>query len=213
MTRDARERQGTRRGEVSGNWANPLTDHGVCEQTTVVDCGQNPQESERAESGRTLVLNASYQPISTIGTRRAAVLLLMNAAELIEGTGRYFRSPSTSVPVPSVIRLVRQNRSPGRYRVNLSKRTVFARDHGRCAYCRKPAENIDHVIPRSRSGGTHTWTNVVASCQGCNNRKGARTPEEAGMQLLCQPVEPRGAEAFLLGLTGYRTSWAPWLGN
>lgn len=169
------------------------------------------ENSWREESERTLVLNASYQPIATINARRAAVLLLSDSAELVEGTGRYYRSPSTSVPVASVIRLNKQTRSPGRYRAALTRRAVFARDGGRCVYCQRPAENLDHVIPRSRCGGEHTWTNVVAACRGCNNRKGARTPEEAGMRLLRQPVEPRGTEAFILGLIGYRSSWAAWL--
>jgi len=41
---------------------------------------------------------------------------------------------------------------------------------------------MDHVIPRSR-GGASTWENLVACCIPCNNRKGNRTPEEAGMKL------------------------------
>ncbi len=34
------------------------------------------------------------------------------------------------------------------------------------------------------------WRNVVTSCSPCNNRKGGRLPSEAGLRLLCDPVEP-----------------------
>lgn len=159
---------------------------------------------------RTLVLNSSYQPITTVDPKRAAVLLISGVAELVEGTGSFYRSPSVSVPVASVVRLCRQTRTPRRYRVHLTRRALFARDSGKCAYCLGPAENIDHVIPKSRPGGSHTWTNVVASCQKCNVRKGARTPEEAGMRLQREPREPRGQEAFILGLSGYQPSWDAW---
>ena len=45
---------------------------------------------------------------------------------------------------------------------------------------------LDHVIPRARSGES-AWENLVACCHGCNNKKGSRTPEEAGMKLARQP--------------------------
>lgn len=168
-------------------------------------------EAGEQEFSKTLVLNSSYQPITTIDPKRAAVLMLSGIAELVEGTGGFYRSPSVSVPVASVVRLCRQTRTPRRYRVHLTRRALFARDAGKCAYCLAPAENIDHVIPKSRPGGTHTWSNVVASCQRCNVRKGARTPEEAGMKLQKTPTEPRGQEAFVLGLSGFQESWRMWL--
>ena len=45
---------------------------------------------------------------------------------------------------------------------------------------------LDHVIPRSRRG-LSTWENLVACCFSSNNRKGDRTPQEAGMVLAKQP--------------------------
>ncbi|MBN1311548.1 MAG: HNH endonuclease [Anaerolineae bacterium] len=52
----------------------------------------------------------------------------------------------------------------------------------RCAYCGCRGEGLtpDHVIPLSR-GGDNALSNIVPSCSACNLRKGARTPEEAGM--------------------------------
>ena len=65
---------------------------------------------------------------------------------------------------PPVIRLVHFVRVPFRATAPLSRRAVFARDDHRCQYCGSAAENLDHVVPRSR-GGPHTWENVVASCR------------------------------------------------
>lgn len=85
----------------------------------------------------------------------------------------------------------------------LSRRRLYARDHGLCLYCGhklgESAMTIDHVHPRSR-GGEHCWLNVVTSCRHCNQRKGCRTPDEAGMQLLAVPYAPNIAE--LLALSG-----------
>src|SRR3712207_9524749 len=59
------------------------------------------------------------------------------------------------------------------------------RDRSTCQYCHRspPAVDLtlDHVIPRSRHGES-TWENLVACCHSCNNRKGNRKPEEAGMK-------------------------------
>jgi hypothetical protein len=53
---------------------------------------------------------------------------------------------------------------------------------------------FDHVIPKKwpdgRRRGKTVWDNIVCSCQICNNKKGSRTPEEAGMQLVRRPVAP-----------------------
>jgi 5-methylcytosine-specific restriction endonuclease McrA len=73
-----------------------------------------------------------------------------------------------------------------------SRRGVMARDHFRCAYCGRTATTVDHVVPQSR-GGPNTWTNTVAACGGCNQRKGDRTPAEAGMPLRVEPSAPTWA--------------------
>lgn len=66
-----------------------------------------------------------------------------------------------------------------------NREAVFRRDLGRCRYCDTRLETnyaIDHVIPKSR-GGSNDLDNLVLTCKSCNSRKGARTPEEAGMSL------------------------------
>ena len=39
-----------------------------------------------------------------------------------------------------------------------------------CQYCGNTANQVDHVIPVSQ-GGTHSRSNLVASCATCNNAK------------------------------------------
>ena len=135
---------------------------------------------------RSLLLNASFEPLCVVSSRRAVVLVLKDKAEIVHRNGAEFRSERRTVPVPSVIRLVHFVRVPYRATAPLSRRAVFARDHHRCQYCGSNAENLDHIVPRSR-GGPHTWENVVASCRGCNARKEDRLLSECGMVLRRAP--------------------------
>jgi 5-methylcytosine-specific restriction endonuclease McrA len=138
------------------------------------------------------MLNASFEPLCVVSVRRAVVLVLKEKAEILERNGAEFRSERTIVPAPSVIRLNHFVRVPFRTRVPLSRRAVFARDGHRCQYCNRGAENIDHVVPRSR-GGEHSWENVVASCRSCNARKEDRLLHEAGLRLRRVPQAPHAA--------------------
>ena len=132
--------------------------------------------------GRALLLNASFEPLCVVPMRRAVVLVLKDKAEIVARNGGELHSERATLPIPAVIRLVHFVRVPFRNRVPLSRRAVFARDRHRCQYCNHNAENIDHVVPRSR-GGSHAWDNVVASCRSCNSRKEDRLLSEAGLRL------------------------------
>lgn len=54
---------------------------------------------------RALVLNATYEPLCVVPTRRALLLVLQAKAELLSGTGRVFHSARMSLAEPSVVRL------------------------------------------------------------------------------------------------------------
>jgi 5-methylcytosine-specific restriction endonuclease McrA len=95
--------------------------------------------------------------------------------------------------------------------VALNRRAVFARDGHRCQYCGASAENIDHVIPRSR-GGLHSWENVVASCRPCNARKRDHLLEESGMRLRRPPTIPRHRTFILVSSGAIRSEWESYLG-
>lgn len=148
----------------------------------------------------TLVLNASFEPLSTVSLRRAVVLVLQDKAVVEQArAGLRLRASHLDLPVPRVIRLVRYVRVPFRQRAPWSRRGVLVRDRHRCAYCGRRATTVDHLVPRSL-GGTDTWLNTVAACAEDNHRKADRTPAQAGMRLLVRPFEPTPADALLLAM-------------
>ena len=136
-----------------------------------------------------LVLNSSYEPINVCAARRALVLVLKGVAAAEEHGSGQVHSPRHAIRVPSVIRLLEYRRIPHQTR-SLSRKNILMRDRYTCQYCHRVMPSgeltLDHVVPRSRSGET-AWENLVACCHPCNNRKGNRTPEEAGMKLARMP--------------------------
>ncbi|GMU77640.1 MAG: HNH endonuclease [Acidimicrobiia bacterium] len=159
---------------------------------------------------RTLLLNASFEPLCVVSFRRAVVLVLKDKAEVVARNGAELHAERIAVPVPSVIRLTHFVRVPHRNRIPLSRRAVFARDGHRCQYCNRAAENIDHVVPRSR-GGAHSWENVVASCRSCNSHKEDRLLSEAGLKLRRTPRAPH-ANLWLVATAGsLDPAWEPYL--
>jgi 5-methylcytosine-specific restriction endonuclease McrA len=157
-------------------------------------------------TGRALVLNASYEPLSVVTARRALVLVLSERAVLVHGTGQDLHSATACFPEPSVVRLVHYVRVPHQTRVAVTRRAVFVRDGHRCQYCGAQAENIDHIVPRSR-GGMHCWENVVACCRRCNTRKEDRLLEETGFRLARQPKAPRSRLWLLAAAGDVREEW------
>ena len=137
--------------------------------------------------GRSLVLNATYEPLCVVSDRRAAVLVLCDKADLVHPSGESpaLRAadrahPVGGAPAQSFVRVPYQRRTA------ISRRGVFLRDGGECQYCGNRAESIDHVVPRSR-GGRHEWENVVAACRRCNTTKRDRYLHETNMCLRRPP--------------------------
>jgi 5-methylcytosine-specific restriction endonuclease McrA len=159
---------------------------------------------------RALVLNATYEPLCVVPGRRAAVLVLDDKADLVHGSGVELHSEHLSVAVPSVIRLRYFVKVPFHKRVPLNRRAVFARDAHECQYCGRPAESIDHVVPRSR-GGLHDWENVVAACRPCNLRKGDRLLQEIAMSLRRRPIVPRQLTWVMVSVGQVPSLWEPYL--
>jgi 5-methylcytosine-specific restriction endonuclease McrA len=128
----------------------------------------------------------------------------------------WVRTVRMELAVPKVIRLLGYDRLP-QQQVKLNRRNLFARDRNRCQYCGHafPTNelSIDHVVPR-RQGGGDSWTNLVCACVRCNARKGGRTPEEAHMQLIRKPAQPRRNPMITvrLGQQKYET-WKAFLDN
>lgn len=142
-----------------------------------------------------LVLNASYEPLHKVDLRHAIRMLVREVAVVEEAEeGRTIGH----FPLPRVLRLVRYVTMRWRHgmRPGWSRKGLHLRDQGRCGYCGGPGHTIDHIRPQSRGGGD-TWQNTVLACSRCNNRKGDRTPAEAGLTLRVTPRVPRWEE--LLG--------------
>jgi len=183
-----------------------------------------------------LVLNRSFVAVHVTNVRRAITLLFGHLAEVVDIEAGQFaaysidswrelsalraefagpdedwiRAVGYDLQAPRVIRLVSCDRSP-RQGLRFNRRNVFARDGNLCQYCGKhfPMSelSLDHVVPRSR-GGMTSWENIVCACVACNVRKGGRTPLEARMQLVRQPVKPKRSPllAIKLGNPKY-ASW------
>jgi len=135
-----------------------------------------------------LVLNADLGPLHRVTLRHAVRMLLREVAVVHES------EPDRLIgvyPMPKVVRLVSYVVTRWRFGNGpaWSRAGVHARDGRRCGYCGKDATTIDHILPRSR-GGRNTWKNTVAACTVCNQRKGDRTPAEAGMVLRVKPSIP-----------------------
>ncbi|TET46161.1 HNH endonuclease [candidate division TA06 bacterium] len=142
-------------------------------------------------SRNVLVLNQNYEPLSITKAKRAVVLIYLGKAELVERyDGIKVRSVYSTIPLPSVVRLVFFVRVHRRA-ITVSRKNIMKRDGYTCQYCdmSEGAMTTDHVIPR-RLGGKDTWENLVCACTKCNNRKGDRSPNEAGLTLIRHPKKP-----------------------
>jgi 5-methylcytosine-specific restriction endonuclease McrA len=156
------------------------------------------RHEQRTTSGRVLVLNASYEPINVCTVRRAAVLILKDRAEVLEGGEYRLHAESLTIPRPVVIRLTTYVKIPrDAHRRKITRRAVFARDSWTCQYCGhvRGTLTVDHVVPRSK-GGASSWDNIVTCCAACNRRKGNREPRQANMRLRRRPSAP-GPTVFI----------------
>jgi 5-methylcytosine-specific restriction endonuclease McrA len=129
--------------------------------------------------------------MSICNVQRAVVLVFLGKAELISAKdSRLINSVRHRVPFPSVVRLKIYIHVPYK-KIVLSRKNILRRDLYKCQYCNRSdiALTIDHLIPRSK-GGDDSWENLVTACVKCNNKKGDRTPEDAGMTLKKKPIKP-----------------------
>ena len=126
--------------------------------------------------------------------QRAVALLFQGKVEVVEEyDDKEIRSITFTLKMPSVVRFLRAIRGKKKA-VKFSRQNVYARDGGRCQYCISKVARFeatyDHVVPRAHGGKT-TWENIVIACVPCNQRKGGRTPAQAGMRLRTLPVRPK----------------------
>jgi 5-methylcytosine-specific restriction endonuclease McrA len=122
-------------------------------------------------------------------------------------------APQQVLRIPQVILLSNYDGMPQR-QVKFSRRYIHKRDNYQCQYCgcRPGTEEltIDHVVPRAQGGET-SWTNCVLACMPCNTRKANRTPKEARMKLLKEPVKPEFSLFKGTNPNKVLATWKHWL--
>jgi hypothetical protein len=126
----------------------------------------------------------------------ARAVVLMNHVSVIippDADLLEVRCPGRVVLVPLQI-IFNVNRAYIPHAPMVTRRGVYLRDCGVCAFCGKwlpyAEATLDHVIPQSLGGPTR-WENLVNACRRCNGRKANRTPAQAKMPLLFQPSIPK----------------------
>jgi 5-methylcytosine-specific restriction endonuclease McrA len=145
--------------------------------------------------------------------REAMKLVVKGKVEVIKAdesrhikTGISRNGATFKMPAPLIVRLLEFGGVKIKSEeINFSKEAVFQRDNYRCQYyhyddkghryvhkCAADEVTLDHVLPKSRGGADHDFTNSVTCCKWHNVvvKKG-RTPKEAGLELVRKPIAPR----------------------
>lgn len=127
----------------------------------------------------------------------------------------YISSPKLDIRAPTVLVSVNYDKMPI-IRARLTKRAIFERERGLCAYTGKQLtrsnQSIDHILPKSL-GGKDTWTNLVLCSKEINFKKGNRTNEQAGLKLRISPKEPNQTIAMSMISYPEHESWKLFLFN
>lgn len=164
-----------------------------------------------SENNKALILklDVAGKPIQWLTWQQATILYVRNRIAWTAGEhnmiirgGINKAGKRSRIDLNSIIAIKGQVKSESTYKqAPLTNRALFQRDQHICLYCGNsfPAKKLtrDHVLPLSKNG-SDDWMNVVSACQRCNTKKGARTPDEAGMPLLAIPFIPNHAEFLVL---------------
>jgi hypothetical protein len=160
-----------------------------------------------------LLLNYTYEVISFISERKAIKLLFKGKAEVLsvwDNIKLYFSSGF--MHLPSVLRMkymVFRRYKP----IVFSRTALLKRDQFVCQYCGRSEKKdgvvieVDHIVPSSL-GGQSSFTNCVAACKKCNRQKGQRTPDEAEMKLIREPVIPSGYLFYIPNDNDWHSDWS-----
>jgi 5-methylcytosine-specific restriction endonuclease McrA len=120
-------------------------------------------------------------------------LLFQGKVEVLEEHDEVIRTVMFTFKLPSILRLNHFVKPRVHHCIRFSRENIYIRDEFHCQYCEikfHPKQlTLDHVVPAVQ-GGKKTWTNIVTACITCNQKKGGRTPYEAGMRLIKKPAIP-----------------------
>lgn len=170
-----------------------------------------------ASERRSLLLNSSYEPMKIVSWQKALVLWFQGKVEVLEFHNVFARSVTKSFQLPCVLRLKSYVKPRSYGAVRFCRENVYIRDNFTCQYCGERFSTkhltLDHVIPASKQGPKN-WTNVVAACRECNQRKANRTPTTANMPLLKKPDIPAwlpSSDLEIKNATGVPSEWLQYL--
>ncbi len=177
-----------------------------------------------------LALNKNWQPVAFYQLSTAIANVMRDMARIMDPetfmlltfeewvaeerkVERRIKTASGYIPAPEVIVLSNYAQMPP-MKVGFNGPNLWKRDQFTCQFCGDQftgrSLTIDHVLPRSRGGGT-SWENCVAACSPCNSRKADRTPGEARMRLLKQPAVPTWKAGVRIPQGAAPASWATFL--
>ncbi len=166
---------------------------------------------------RTLLLNSTYEALSFIHEKKVFKLLAKEKVDILSHWDEVVKCGNSQFQYPSVLKLKNMIRRNIFY-VSFSRQAIVKRDKQTCQYCFKklvPSEiTIDHVIPKCK-GGINSFTNCVVSCLPCNSKKGDKSLEEAGMQLITRPMPPSFEKniSYFNSSKQWHKDWDIFLGN
>ena len=134
--------------------------------------------------------------MAQVSWQKAISMWFAGRVEIVEVyENKKIKTVDEAIPVPSIVRFVGNVIKKFRFNrvVKFSRENVFIRDEGQCQYCgiemTKANFTLDHIIPSSQ-GGKKVWSNIVACCKRCNQKKGNKSLKQAGMKLRRKPDTP-----------------------
>jgi hypothetical protein len=146
---------------------------------------------ERLGHGDVIAVDRNYVPMQEVSRRKALCSVVSGRAFVLD-PATFDRHTLLEGRVQLIIFPHAVACAESKLLMGRLERRVMKRDHHVCAYegCQARATTVDHVIPVCQGGQT-SWQNLVACCLPCNQAKGGRTPEQAGMKLKKSPKGPR----------------------
>ena len=159
----------------------------------------------------TLKLDAAWRPVEIISAKEALIMGILNKCSVIETWDRMIISERATFKLPSVI-VLKEYCFSHKVKMRCTRANVLLRDQYTCQYCGSSHSDmtIDHVMPKSK-GGKFEWTNLVTSCEPCNQKKGDRTPDKANMKLIAKPEAPNSRFARIFNESNLKPEWKQYI--
>ena len=121
-----------------------------------------------------------------------------------------------TMKMPAVARLLKPV-SAFKKGVKFSRVNVMARDNFVCQYCgdeeRDERRSTTTTSCLACRAAKPIWENIVTACYPCNDKKGARTPEQAKMKLIRKPFRPKTFPLAqpVLAMRNIPPEWEPYV--